>query len=88
MLIDGVRLELTIPDLNFNGEDGIDLMKFLCRNQAQVPIPLFTGLKPDEHNVRGMPQQDADQYPRQRPLERLCKAVGAAVAGSRTGPPA
>ena len=78
-LAEGVNLALIILDLDLDGEDGLVLMKFSKRNEPDVPIILYTGLRHDDDAILEMLRQGAHQYVRKGPLEDLCKAVQAAV---------
>ena len=77
---EGLNLNLIILDLDLGGESGVSLMKFLKRNQVDVPIILFTGLSHDDEQILDMLKQGAHQYLRKGPLEELRKAVEMALA--------
>jgi DNA-binding response OmpR family regulator len=77
---DSVKLALIILDLDLAGENGLVLMSFLKRNQADVPIILYTGLSHDDEQIVDMLRKGALQYARKGPLAGLSKAVEVALA--------
>jgi len=83
VLTEGVKLGLTILDLDLAGEDGLILMKFFKRNQPDVPIILYTGLSHDDNAILAMLKQGAHQYVRKGPLGDLRKAVQAAIQDAK-----
>jgi len=72
-LTEGVQLASIILDLNLNGEDGLELMKFFQCNQSGVPVILYTGMSHDDDTILAMLRQGAHQYVRQRPIGRLAQ---------------
>lgn len=74
-LCEGSDLGLIILDLDLDGENGLMLMKFLRRNQPDVPILLFTGMEHDEEAVKRMLFQGASQYLKKGSMDELVKAV-------------
>jgi DNA-binding response OmpR family regulator len=42
-----VPFDLTILDLNLAGEDGLDVLNFIKRNDAKHPVIIFTGVDDD-----------------------------------------
>jgi len=63
-LTEGVQLASIILDLNLNGEDGLELMKFFQCNQSGVPVILYTGMSHDDDTILAMLRQGAHQYVR------------------------
>ncbi len=78
---DGIELGLIIVDLNLGGESGMMLMRFLKRNNPEVPILLFTGMDHDDATITAMLRQGADRYLQKGSLEELLKAVQLSFKG-------
>ncbi|SPE53196.1 hypothetical protein SBV1_1680011 [Verrucomicrobia bacterium] len=80
---EGTNLDLIILDLNLAGENGLMLMKFLKKNQPEVPIVLYTGMEHDEKAIKDMLKQGAHQYVRKGMLGDLLKVVQSALKAKR-----
>ncbi len=78
---EGVDLGLIILDLNLAGESGMMLMRFLKRNNPEVPILLYTGLEHDDATITAMLRQGADRYLRKGSLEELLQTVQISFKG-------
>lgn len=72
---EGVELGLIILDLNLAGESGMMLMRFLKRNNPDVPVLLYTGMDHDDTTITAMLRQGADRYLKKGSLEELLKTV-------------
>ncbi len=78
--MDGAVPALAILDLNLAGEDGLALMRFLRRNDPDVPIIIFTGTEHDGVEIMGILQQGASYYVRKKgSLDDLIDAIKAVL---------
>jgi len=69
------KLDLIVLDLDLNGENGVELLKFLKRNLPDVPVILYTGRTHDEDAILAMLRAGALQYLPKGPLKELRRVV-------------
>lgn len=79
---EGVELGLIILDLNLAGESGMMLMRFLKRNNPEVPVLLYTGLEHDDTTITEMLREGADRYLKKGSPEELLKTVQISFKGA------
>jgi CheY-like chemotaxis protein len=77
--LEGGQVNLIILDLDLNGENGLELLKFLKVNHPDVPVILYSGLSHDDDTVRAMLRLGAHRYVRKGPLGELRQAVRMAL---------
>lgn len=75
-LVEGIPLDAIILDVNLSGENGLEFMKILHRNNPDVPIILYTGMQHDDETIKKALEQGARLYLRKGgPMDELVQAV-------------
>jgi DNA-binding response OmpR family regulator len=75
-LLDKIKAEVVILDVNLAGEDGLRLMTFLKTNHPKTPIIIYTGLQHDEEQVRSIMRLGASGYAAKgQPVSELVGAI-------------
>ena len=71
-----VPFDLTVLDLNLAGEDGLDVLNFIKRNDSKHPVIIFTGVDEDELFLKKALLGRADAVVRKRsPLASLLAEI-------------
>jgi DNA-binding NtrC family response regulator len=78
-----VKLDVIVLDVNLAGEDGRVLLKFLKRNDPDVPIILYTHEEHNHSEVVSMMQQGAYRYVSKGANDDLLNAVHHALVRAR-----
>ncbi len=75
-LADGMPLDVIILDVNLSGENGLEFMKILHRNNPDVPIILYTGMQHDDETIKKALEQGGRLYLRKGGhMDELVQAV-------------